>query len=113
MKNKKFIYVAHQIAGDVDANVKAILAIIRHINLTQPDVVALAPYIVDVLAMDDATPSERAIGLAKNHALIRAGVFDEIWLFGTGISSGIADEISIFKEIGLPVIPKTEGTVRF
>lgn len=107
---KKIVYIAHPIGGDVEGNIDKILAIVRNINLTMPNVVAMAPYIVDCLAMDDSVPNERWIGIDKNHALIRSGIFDAIWLYGNRVSEGMKGEIILFKQLNIPVISKNEGT---
>lgn len=108
----KIIYIAHPIGGDVQNNIKKVLAIVRDLNLTRTDIVPCAPYVVDVQALDDATPYERARGIANNTALISRGIFDEIWLYGDKISEGMINEIALFERHGLKVVPKSEEIIK-
>lgn len=39
----KTAYIAHPVSGDVKGNVEKIIAIVRHINLTEPDIVPFVP----------------------------------------------------------------------
>ena len=103
---KKVVYIAHPIAGDVAANLAALLKIVRHIN-TSPKyatVVPLVPYYADVLTLDDNVPEERAKGLANGQALIaREGIIDEVWMCGHTISPGMKQEAFAAFKRGIPV----------
>ncbi len=119
----KIIYVGHCIGPvnpvdesdarqQISHNLSEVKKIVRKINLTMPDVVPCAPYFVDVHAMDDTNPEERARGIKNNTALIKSGVFHEFWIFGPRVSKGIKDEIVLFEEMGLPVIPMSEEIIK-
>ncbi len=99
----KIAYIAHPIGGDVKGNIDKILQIIRHINLTEPDVVPFAPYIPDCLIMDDGHPEERKRGIANDIALIKAGFISECRLYGPRISPGMQAEKELFESLGVPV----------
>lgn len=71
------------------------------------DVCPCAPYYADILALDDTKPEERARGIENDIALIKTGMFDELWLTGTKISYGMQCEKALFEAIGLPVIDYT------
>lgn len=105
---RKIIYIAHPIGGDVDANIKKVLAIVRELNLSGLPIVPFAPYIVDVLALDDSDPDQRNRGFENNKQLFQ--MIDEVWLYGDKISSGMKTEIDWANELGIPVISKSEGT---
>ena len=106
----KIAYIAHPIAGDVKGNIAKVLKIVREINLTEPDTVAFAHYIVDLHALDDNTPEERERGIKNDTALIKAGFITECRLYGDRISSGMQDEIDLFRSLGVEIIPMTKET---
>ena len=104
---KKIIYVAHPIASDeiytTEQNLKNIERIVKHLNLKE-EVIAIAPYYLDCVCMEDYIPHHRIIGVRKNKALIETGCFDEIWLFGHKLSMGMREECLMFIEMKKPVI---------
>lgn len=100
----KVAYIAHPIAGDVDRNVNLILSICKSINLTEHDTIPFAPYIVDVMAMEDSIPEQRKRGMKNNATLFAKGFIDELRLYGPKISPGMQEEIKLAKKYGIPVI---------
>lgn len=107
----KIAYIAHPIGGDVPGNLKKIDSIIRCINLEEYDVVPFAPYYSDVAgAMMDSIPSERHRGMLNNEQHFRRKTFDVLRLYGDRISPGMADEITLAKHYGIPIVPMTEET---
>lgn len=109
----KIVYIAHPISGDIKGNLEKIKNIVRHINLTEPDVLPFAHYFVDCHALDDTVPEERERGIKNDIALMKAGFINEVWLFGDRISSGMVHEIVLANELGITIIPKSEGTKSF
>lgn len=101
---KKIIYIAHPIGGDVELNVAKVLAIVKDLNMSGLPIVPFAPYIVDVLALDDNDPDQRARGFENNRDLLNW--VDEIWLYGGRISIGMQREIDWANELKIPVIQK-------
>lgn len=99
---KKIIYIAHPIGGDVGANVNSVLAIVKDLNMSGLPIVPFAPYIVDVLALDDNIPEQRARGFENNKQLF--DFVDEVWLYGGRISSGMQTEIEWAKERNIPIL---------
>lgn len=104
----KIVYIAHPIGGDVEGNLKKILAIVRQINLTEPDVVPFVPYFVDCHALNDGVPEERDRGIKNDREFFIRRVFDELRLYGDRISPGMSAEIDLAKEFGIAVVPMTE-----
>lgn len=102
---KKIIYIAHPIGGNVTENIASVLAIVRELSL-ENEVIPFAPYIVDVQALNDANPEERAIGFEHNRAIFQSGIIEEVWLYGGRISNGMQTEIEWAKELNIPVIQK-------
>jgi len=108
----KIVYIAHPIGGDVTANLEKIIAIVRKINLEQPEIVPLVPYFADCIALDDDNPAQRAKGLSNGQAVLESGMIKEVWLYGPRVSAGMWDEIQVASQLGIPIIPKSEGTVK-
>ncbi len=109
----KIVYIAHPISGDVSGNLLRISTIIRHINLTEPDILPFAHYVVDCYALDDTVPEERERGIKNDIALMQASFIDEVWLYGDRISNGMVQEIILANKLGIPIISKSEGTKSF
>lgn len=101
---KKIVYIAHPIGGDVDGNVAKVLAIVRELNMSGEHIVPFAPYIIDVLALDDSDALQRARGFENNKQLFN--FVDEVWLYGGRISSGMQTEIEWANKLNIPVIQK-------
>ena len=101
-------YIAHPISGDVDGNLKKIREIVRHINLTEPDVVPFVPYYADIVSMDDSVPEERARGIQNDMAILLSGMVSELRLYGDRISAGMKAEIEIAKGMKIPIVVKSK-----
>jgi hypothetical protein len=113
MKNKKkIVFVSHPIGGDVVSNLIDLQEVIREINMKEPDVVPVASYYADVMALDDTNPEERKRGLSNSIELISRGMFDEVRLYGNGISPGMWSEIKAAWKIGTEVNAMTVGTIK-
>lgn len=106
----KIVYICHPIASDVKGNIKKIIKIIRDINLTNIDVVPFAPYLGDVLALNDNNPHERERGMKNCTAVLDSGMVAELWVYGPTISSGMETEIKIAIENEIPVRLMDPGT---
>jgi len=100
----KIAYIAHPVSGDVQGNIAKIIAIIREINLNEPETVPFAPYITDLMALDDAVAEERARGIKNDVCLIRAGFITEVRLYGDRISTGMQHEKDLAESLDIPVI---------
>jgi hypothetical protein len=108
----KIVYIAHPIGGDPEKNVKRILKIVRRINLLEPETVPFAPYMADVLALDDNIIAERERGIKNDNHIFRSGIIDELRLYGTIISKGMRAEIELANSLNIPVVPFTEETLK-
>jgi len=109
----KIVYIVHPISGDITENLIKIRQIIREINLTEPDILPFAHYFVDCICLNDDIPEERERGIKNDIELMRAGFIDELWLYGDKISTGMGHEIALALELGILVVPKSEGTKSF
>jgi len=110
----KIVYIAHPISGDIMGNTNRIIQIVHDINLTRLDVVPFAPYLVDVLAMDDNDPQQRSRGIENDIAILKSGAVNELWIYGPKISGGMEAEIDLAYALGIPILvmdPTTEVPV--
>lgn len=103
-------YIAHPISGDPEGNAKKILSIIKEINLTEPNVVPFAPYITDVLALDDNIPEQRNRGIANSSDIFKSRIMDEVRLYGDKLSYGMMGEVEFASYFEIPVRPMTLQT---
>lgn len=91
-RDRKLVYIAHRVSGDIEANIGATLRAIKWVNLGFPDVVPLCPWLPDVLALDDTDPVHRAKGIANDQFVLP--LCDEVWVFGPWLQSkGVRAEI--------------------
>jgi len=97
----KIVYVAHEVGGDVEGNIKKILEICR--TLHTKDVIPFAPYLLALQYLDDASPEERLLGTSANAAFFERGIIDEVGVFGTRVSKGIFGELELALQLGIPV----------
>jgi len=104
----KTVFVAHPIAGDIEGNMKKVLAICEQIH--SKEIIPIAPYLVSLQYLNDEVVEDRQLGIDANHECFRRGYVDELWLFGDRISEGMKGEILLAREMDIPVVPKTEGT---
>jgi hypothetical protein len=100
----KIVYIAHPISGDIKGNLEKIRLIVRHINLSNLDVVPFAPYWLDCHALDDTVLQERERGIRNDEEFFIRGVIDELWLYGDRISNGMRHEITKALNCAIPVI---------
>ena len=105
---KKTVFISHPISGDVEGNIKKVLHICASIH-TQ-DVIPVVPYLVCLQYLRDDIAAEREIGFEASLEVSHRGYIDEVWLFGDLITAGMKREASLARELGIPVVPQTEGT---
>lgn len=97
----KLAYICHPISGDQKGNVDRILAIIRDINLNEPYTVPFAPYLSDVMALNDNIPSERERGLKNSLWCLK--FVDELRVYGEP-SEGMKAEIKYARDLGINIV---------
>ena len=102
----KIVYIAHPIRGAVKQNLKAITEIAREIMFFDTTVIPFAPYYLYYHALNDNVPEERGRGLYNDEEFFRRRTFDELWVYGPRISSGMSKEIAFANDLGIPVIIK-------
>ena len=97
----KTVYIAHQLSGNVQENVKAVLKLLKDVH--DENIVPVAPYLVSVQYLDDSLPEERLRGIASNQEFFVRKVIDELWLCGPTLSKGMKEEITLSKVHGIPI----------
>lgn len=103
----RIVYIAHPISGDMQGNLGKIAAIVKDINLSSDDVVPLAPYFADILALDDSIPEQRIRGIKNNTAILSSGIISELWVYGNWrFSRGCLAEILLAEKLNIKVIYK-------
>ena len=95
----KLVLIAHPVAGNVKSNIEKILALCKEIHTIE--IIPYVPYIAALHYLDDAIPEERALGMAVTKECFRRRSFDELWLCGPRISSGMKEEIRLSLKYGV------------
>jgi hypothetical protein len=110
--DKKLVYIAHPISGDVKGNIDKVLNICREIHLNSGSkIIPYAPYIAALLYLKDEVKEERELGFEANKKLFEKGGFDELWLCGDRVSSGMKEEIEWCLKLDIPVVSYSPQTV--
>lgn len=109
MKNKT-VFIGHPVGGDIEGNIKKILTICADVH--KKGTIPVAPYLVSLQYLDDTVSEDRILGMEANFECFHRGYIDELWLYGDRISEGMKREIELAKSLGIPVFPKTDGTIK-
>lgn len=100
---KKIVYIAHPISGDMEGNIKRVLAIYRELSI-QNEVIPFAPYLVALQVLNDTVQAERKIGMLQNRAFFERNMIDELWV--CGLSAGVVQEMMWASEYGIKIVSK-------
>ena len=106
----KTVFIGHPISGNIRGNVAKVLKICAEVHTK--DIIPVAPYLVSLQYLNDGIVEDRELGMEANHECFRRGYIDELWLFGDHISAGMWGEIKLARELGISIIPQTEGARR-
>lgn len=60
-----------------------------------------APHLYLPRCLDDNDPAERAVGMRIGQEFLK--ICDEVWLWGATVSAGMAAELALAKELGIPI----------
>ena len=102
--SKKLVYIAHPISGDISGNIDKVLKICREIHTNSNNIIPSAPYITVLQYLDDNIQEERRLGFEANKMMFERGGFDEIWLCGEKISSGMKEEVEWCVALNIPIV---------
>jgi hypothetical protein len=106
--NKKRVFIAHPIGGDVEGNIRKVYDICKRVH--NKDIIPIVPYLVSLQYLNDEIEEDRNLGIDANLETFRCGYVKESWLFGDHISKGMEGEIRLALELGIPIVPQSEGT---
>mgnify|MGYP001083204135 CR=1 FL=1 len=98
------VYICSPFAGDTGHNIRRALGYCRF--AVSKGCIPLAPHLLFPQFMDNSDREERELGLFFALVLLRK--CEEIWVFGSRISDGMAREIGKAKKKGIPIRYFTE-----
>jgi hypothetical protein len=107
---RKLVFIAHPIRGDVASNMKKVFAICEQVH--KEGHTPIAPYLIAPTHSNDEVLKNRELGVWANLTTFEHGYVDELWLYGDRISEGMKIEVALAKKLGIPVVAKSEGTKR-
>lgn len=61
-----------------------------------------APHLYLPCCLDDNDPTERAVGMKIGQEFLKT--CDEVWQWGETVSEGMAAELALAKELGIPIV---------
>ena len=96
---KPLVYIASPFAGDTENNIVRTREYCRF--AVSRGCIPLAPHLHYPQFLDDNDKTQREQGLF--FALVLLGKCDELWVFGSRISEGMAAEITKAKKRGIPI----------
>lgn len=100
----KLIYVASPLAGNADKNIQKALRYCSFVASCGE--VPLAPHTIFTRFLDDTDKEQRRCGIKMGFALLAK--CEELWVFGSIISTGMKSEITIAKAKNIPIRYFTE-----
>lgn len=101
----RVFYVAHPVAGAVDANVMAAMRWYAWLVEREPLITFAMPWVVDVMTGNDADPHRREKGLLDCERIVAR--CDGIVLCGGRISSGMRRELDVARKHNLLIADLT------
>ena len=98
----KRVYICSPLAGDVAGNIERAKEYCREV--AESGALPLAAHVYFTQFLDDSVTAERETGMQMGLELLE--LCEEVWVYGDTVSSGMAREIALAEEMGLPVINK-------
>lgn len=95
----KWVYICSPYRGDVERNIAKTQGYSRF-AVTQ-GVIPLAPHIYFTQFLDDDDHEERRLGLHMGAELLKC--CQEVWVFGSRITTGMKGEIAMAEQLGISV----------
>ena len=102
---RPLVYICSPFAGDRSGNTQKARRYSRF--AVENGVIPLAPHLLFPQFLDDGKPAERAIGMFMGMVLL--GKCEQLWVFGSTISTGMAAEIEKAEKRDMPVRYFTEN----
>lgn len=91
---KPLVYICSPYSGDIETNIKKARTFCRF--AIEKNHIPLAPHLLFPQFMDDDDPKQRELAMFMNMVLL--GKCNELWVFGSTISKGMAQEIEKAKK---------------
>lgn len=105
----KKVYICSPCRGDYEKNITKAQEYCRAAALA--GVIPIAPHVYLTQFLNDTNPDERELGLSFGLELLQG--CDEVWVYGiTAPSAGMAAEIKLARELGIPVLDGTEALAK-
>lgn len=93
------VFICSPYRGDIEKNVAAAK---RHARIAAVcGYCPVAPHLFFPQFLDDSDPQERILGITLGIEMMKD--CDEVWLFGSNITSGMAYELEQVRKLGIPV----------
>ena len=102
---RPLVYICSPFAGDMERNTEKARHYCRF--AVRSACILLAPHLLFPQFMDDAVAAERSLAMFMNMVLL--GRCEQIWVFGSRISAGMAAEIEKAEKRNMPVRYFTEN----
>ncbi len=99
----KTVFIAHQISGDVEANIRKVIALCKFIH--SPSILPIFPSFTWRQYLPANETTKYWAGLV-NDEYFKRGMVDEIWLYGKKLSAGMIKVIDLAISYGIRVVPK-------
>lgn len=100
-----WVYIASPLRGDVERNIEKAKDYSRF--AIKKNTVPMCPHIYFTLFLRDGNEVERRIGMLLGLQMLKR--CKEVWVFGSTISEGMANEIRIAEKRSMPVRYFTEN----
>lgn len=99
MQEKKLIYIAPPLKGDLERNIRRAIGYCRYVYAQGG--IPLAPHVIFTQFLDDGISADREAGRAMGLTLLAK--CQELWAFGGCLSEGMKAEIAAAKAKGIKV----------
>lgn len=96
---KPLVFICSPFAGDMQRNIQRARGYSRF--AVQNNYIPIAPHLLFPQFIDDNDKSERSLGIFMG--LVLMSKCNEVWVFGSRVSSGMATEIKKAKQRRLPI----------
>ena len=98
-KKKKIVFICGPFAGDIEGNTRRAKRYGRFAVIEKA--VPIIPHLMYPQFLEENDPDERQLGI--DMGLILLGKCQELWVFGSRISSGMSAEITKAKRWNIPI----------
>jgi hypothetical protein len=101
----KTVFIAHQISGDVEGNIKKVIAICKVLHSEK--ILPVFPSLTWRQYLPDNAQTKYYAGQV-NREYFRRRMVDEVWLYGYKLSEGMIKEVKLAISFGIPIVPKNK-----